>query len=114
MLRMFANCMSMLLSQLCTPNKNALQPANLCSEVICTALHVHCSLHSTQPKCEMMRLLQVILSLHDIFCACSPLCMFIPAGERLKHLVLSIHCVPSYCLLTPLVSPEHMKCKLID
>ncbi len=26
--------------------------------------------------------------------------------ERLEYLVLSVYCVPSYCLLTPLMSPR--------
>ena len=33
--------------------------------------------------------------------------------ERLEH-VLSVYCFPSYCLLTPLMSPKDKKCKLID
>ena len=33
--------------------------------------------------------------------------------ERLEHLVLSV-CFPSYCLLTPLMSPKDKRCKLID
>ena len=34
--------------------------------------------------------------------------------ERLEQLVLSVYCFPSYCLLTPLMSPKDIKCKLID
>jgi len=34
--------------------------------------------------------------------------------ERLEHSVLSVRCFPSYCLLTPLMSPKDRKCKLID
>ena len=34
--------------------------------------------------------------------------------ERLEHLVLSVYCFPSYCLLTPLMSLKDKKCKLID
>ena len=32
----------------------------------------------------------------------------------LLHLVLSVCCFPTYCLLTPLMSPKDKKCKLID
>jgi len=31
----------------------------------------------------------------------------------LEHLVLSVYCFPSYCLLTPLMSPKDKKCKLV-
>ena len=34
--------------------------------------------------------------------------------ESLGHLVLSVCCVPSHCLLTPLMSPDDKKCKLVD
>ncbi len=34
--------------------------------------------------------------------------------ERLGHLVLSVCHFPSYCLLTPLMSPKDRKCSLID
>ena len=35
-------------------------------------------------------------------------------SNALNILVLSVHCFPSYCLLTPLMSPKDKKCKLID
>ena len=48
-------------------------------------------------------------------------CTFAPGDlcERLVHLVLSVNCFASYCLLTPLMSPKCMspkdkKCKLIE
>ena len=33
-----------------------------------------------------------------------------PIVERLEHVVLSVHCFPSYCLLAPLMSPKNKKC----
>ena len=32
--------------------------------------------------------------------------------ERLEHLMLSVCCFPSYCLLAPLMSPKDKKCEL--
>ncbi len=35
--------------------------------------------------------------------------------DRLEHLVLSVYCFPSYCVLTPLMSPQDKTCNcLID
>ena len=45
----------------------------------------------------------IITASHQQFIWCSIV-------ERLEHLVLSVYCFPSYCLLTPLMSPKDKKC----
>ena len=42
------------------------------------------------------------------------LCLWCSVVECLEHLVHSVRCFPSYCLLTPLMSPEDKKGILID
>ena len=44
-----------------------------------------------------------ITASHQQFLWCSIL-------ERLEHLVLSVYCFPSHCLLIPLMSPKDKKC----
>ncbi len=48
-------------------------------------------------------------------CCCEETSQFhwCSVAERLEHLVLSVYCFPSYCLLTPVMSPKHKKC-IID
>ncbi len=46
-----------------------------------------------------------MLSILPLMC----LLLVLALVERLEHLVLSVCCFPSYCLLTPLMTPEGKK-----